>query len=198
MAKGLEVALMGTHHVVSAVILSQQCVRSGLDAYGTKELNRLIARTVLGMETPEGVRRLRSVLGDNLKPVFTEQGVGLHDSNFGLEVFFHGGFTEVDMVGADRGEVHPTPFLKLCRPGDMLAVFSARRDGAFVFRWEDVGEFGQDDLVLSYRSYTPLLGRNDRFELAHDVALKGKKGTLAKAKKVGNFAGFEHVFHKRG
>lgn len=198
MGKRLEILVVGTYHLVGALLLTPRCVKSGVEGYGKKKWEEVVRNIALGVATTKTVKEARQVAGDQLKPVYQVDGISLRGTGFGLEVFHGGTFAPVEMVDSALDSPEPDVYMKNFKAGDMLAVYYARREGAISFRWDEVNDFRQGGVCLHHVNCSAMLGGKHRMQLAVDLTYMGESGHRKVAKAVSGLTGFGHVIHKAG
>ena len=192
----LDVSLFGTEYAVSLLHLSGGMVRAGMQAYGPKKWAALFSEVAFNPEAKRLMAKIGHTIGHPIRQELAVRGIALSDKQFGLEAFHKGRFVPISIVEAQNRTLQPQPVMKDYKNGDMLGVFWARRDGAYMYRWPDVEAVEQTGLTLAYDDIGPLLGRKRQFNLVTDVTWRGRSGRLPSRFQEPGFAPLKQVFHK--
>jgi hypothetical protein len=193
--KRLEVTLFGTVCSVSVLHLSRDAVKAAVSTYGPAKWNSIVRDIALGASARRKMAEVSHTLGHPVKELYRALGFVMHDKQLGVEVFYGGEHVPIPAVAAENRTLQPKDLMKDCKLRDMLGVFWAMREGAMLFRWDDIEFQGVEELSLVFDGLAPLLGRTQSFDLILDVAWQGKR---ARRKDLGGGQGFsplEHVFH---
>jgi len=196
MGKRLEITLFGSLYVVGAIHLPRMVIKAGINAYGQKDWHSIIENITLGMSDKKTVTEASNVVGMALKPSLLLQGVSMQGRGFGFEVFHGGDFAPVNAVEAENRIVKPAPLLKGSKTGDMLGVFYGQCESAMSFRWDDVEELRQEEIVLEYDSVGLLMGQRKTFDLIQKVTWRGKNGLRKGVGPKPEFHSRKHILHK--
>lgn len=191
----LEITVFGTIYCVGALHLSRAMVRAGIDLYGAKKWDWIVSSIALEKNSQKLMREVGYTIGHDIKVAYRSEGIVMQGFGFGMEVFHGGAFAPIDMVEAKNRTLQPSGLMKDYKTQDMLGVFWAKRDGAMFYRWEDVDDLDQTDVVLSYEGLAPLLARKKAFELVLDVTWRGKKGRRTGMDVKSEYTLQKHVFH---
>jgi len=194
--KRLEITLFGIFHSVGAVLLTRETIQAGVSIYGHKKWQKIISNIALDPKAEKLMNEASHTVGHSLRPVYSAQGIAMHGHGFGMEVFLDGKYIPISMVEAENRTLQPSALMRQYNPGDMLAVFWAKRDGAMFFRWEDVDDLNQEEVSLTYDNLAPLLATKYPFDLALDVTWRGKRGRRKPHGKEAALSATKHVFHK--
>lgn len=196
MTKRLEITLFGTFFVVGALHLTPQTVRAGVKAFGKKQWKKTLTDIALGGGKAALAKRVSHTIGHPLPLVYEARGIALHDDQFGLEVFFGGRHTPVEVVGAENRTLQPGDLMRDYKSGEMLGVFRASRLGAIHFRWDAAETVRPEEVVLTYDTATALLPDAGAFELALDVTWNGQ---VARRHESGKdpLADIRQIIHKK-
>lgn len=195
MSSRLEITLFGTFYRIGILRLGHEAVKAGMKTYGPKKWHAKVVEIALGMKGNRLTQNISHTIGHPIHEIYHAQGIALHGRTFGMEVFHKGNFAPVDMVEASNRELHPKDLMKDCKRHDVLGVFWAKRDDALFFRWEDVDQLNQEDIVLTYDSLAPILGRKRAFDIVLDVTWQGQAGQRKKMGAKTAFTPMKHVFH---
>lgn len=193
--KRLEVTIFGTEYFVGMVRMNNSMVKAAMKVYGLKKWNKLINDIVLG---PGGVTLAKKVghtLGHPIEVLHLYTGITMQGKGFGMDVFWGGEFFPIDMVESKNKALQPSEVMRDYKAQDILGVFWARRESAMFFRWENVDELRQEDLIFSYDSLAALLAKKRAFDLVSDITLGGVKGRRKKSGAHGGYTSPQHVFH---
>jgi len=180
---------------VGALYLFRKSIQSGVNAYGKRKWHDLVRDIALGLLPVKKLRQVSQVVGQPLKPVYQVQGISMQGREFGLE-FFHGGqFLPMTFMEGGGRDIQVAGLMRQCCRGDMLGVFSAQREGALNFRWDDVDEVNPEEVALVYDDVSELLGRKRSCEIALDMTWKGRNGKCRGMDSAQKFLGHKHAFH---
>lgn len=195
MSKRLEVTLFGTLHSVGMLRMNRTMVKAGMDIYGPRKWNRIVNEIALGDHSRKRINEVNHTIGHTIKLEYQESGIVMQGHGFGMEVFYGGEYFPINMVESKNRTLQPSCLMQGYKTQDMLGVFWGRQESAMFFRWEDVGDLSQEDLVLAFDSLAPALAKKRSFDLAVDVTLKGRKGRRKDVEPAGNYEIQKHVFH---
>jgi hypothetical protein len=193
--KRLEVTLFGTFHSVAALHLSRAAVKAAIKAYGPARWNNIVRDMALSPDARRKMGEVSHTLGHPVREMYRAQGLAMHDSRFGIEVFHGGEHVPMTTVAAQNRTLHPQALMEEFKVRDMLAVFWARREGALHFRWDDANFDAEEDVALIYDRLAPLLARRRAFDLVLDVVWRGARGRRRLLGQEQQFTPLEHVFH---
>jgi hypothetical protein len=193
--KRLEITLFGTLYSVGLLHMNRGMIKAGMKAYGPTKWNRLVNEIAFDSHSRTRVNEVSHTIGQTIKIVYQKIGISMQGHGFGMEVFYGGEFFPVDMVEAKNRTLQPNDLTEDYKVQDILGVFWAKREGAMFYRWDDVEDLSQEDVVLTYEGLGPVLASKRPFDLAIDIKWQGRSGYRSGMDSKEKCKGPKHVFH---
>lgn len=178
MGTRLNITLFGTYCVVGAVLMKPAAVRAGINAFGKKEWQSLLADLALGIGGNKASKTIGRAIKHPVSVVFQSEGIALHDDEFGMEVFRDGIHHPVDVVAAQNRALQARDVVQDYNRGDVLGVFRGERPGVMAYQWENADSLEPEDVVMVYDTMTRLVPDAGIFELVVDMTYQNKPGVL--------------------